>query len=132
HGDNQHVGNAYKLKSSDLGMSRWEVQQAREVRDAEVASPGIVRESIQAVLDSGAEPSKSAVGREINTRLSSFSGDNEWYTPARYVDMAREVMGTIDTDPASNPTAQRTVRATTYYTAETNGLDKEWYGKVWM
>lgn len=61
-----------------------------------------------------------------------FSGDNEWYTPARYVDMAREVMGTIDTDPASNPTAQRTVRATTYYTAETNGLDKEWYGKVWM
>lgn len=66
------------------------------------------------------------------SRLNSFSGDNEWYTPARYVDMAREVMGAIDTDPASNPTAQRTVRATTYYTAETNGLDKEWYGKVWM
>lgn len=66
------------------------------------------------------------------TRLASFSGDNEWYTPAKYVDMAREVMGTIDTDPASNPTAQRTVRATTYYTAETNGLDKEWHGKVWM
>lgn len=61
-----------------------------------------------------------------------FSGDNEWYTPARYVDMARDVMGTIDTDPASNPTAQRTVRAATYYTAETNGLDKEWHGKVWM
>ena len=61
-----------------------------------------------------------------------FSGDNEWYTPARYIDMAREVMGSIDTDPASNPTAQRTVRATTYYTAETNGLDKDWYGKVWM
>ncbi|MDG4671639.1 DNA N-6-adenine-methyltransferase [Shinella sp. 838] len=61
-----------------------------------------------------------------------FSGDNEWYTPAKYVDMAREVMGTIDTDPASNPTAQRTVRASTYYTAETNGLDKEWHGKVWM
>ncbi|MBB4065476.1 DNA N-6-adenine-methyltransferase [Gellertiella hungarica] len=61
-----------------------------------------------------------------------FSGDNEWYTPARYVEMAREVMGAIDTDPASNATAQRTVRAATYYTAETNGLDKDWHGKVWM
>lgn len=60
------------------------------------------------------------------------SGDNKWYTPARYVDMAREVMGSIDTDPASNPTAQRTVRAAAYYTAETNGLDKDWHGKVWM
>jgi len=46
--------------------------------------------------------------------------------------MAREVMGTIDLDPASNETAQRTVRATTFYTVETNGLDKQWTGNVWM
>ncbi|MEF2557592.1 DNA N-6-adenine-methyltransferase [Aurantimonas sp. C2-5-R2] len=61
-----------------------------------------------------------------------FSGDNEWYTPARYIEMAREVMGQIDVDPASNPIAQATVKAGTFYTAETNGLDKEWHGKVWM
>jgi phage N-6-adenine-methyltransferase len=66
------------------------------------------------------------------TRLASYSGDNEWYTPARYVEMARDVMGEIDVDPASNDHAQKTVRAASYYTAETNGLDKEWHGKVWM
>lgn len=63
---------------------------------------------------------------------TQFSGDNEWYTPARYVELARTVMGTIDVDPASNDYAQRTVKAATFYTVETNGLDKEWRGKVWM
>lgn len=63
---------------------------------------------------------------------TSFTGENEWYTPARYIELARRVLGTIDVDPASNEIAQQTVRATTYYTADTNGLDKEWHGKVWM
>lgn len=121
-----------KLLASDFGLTRKDIQRFREVRDADDADPGIHGRVARELADRGEEPSKTAVGREINTRLSSFSGDNEWYTPARYVDMAREVMGTIDIDPASNPTAQRTVRATTYYTAETNGLDKDWYGKVWM
>lgn len=119
-------------KNEDLGLTKNDIFRAKIIRDAEEASPGIVRESLDALMGAGHEPTKAALGREINTRLASFSGDNEWYTPARYVDMAREVMGTIDTDPASNPTAQRTVRAATYYTAETNGLDKEWHGKVWM
>jgi phage N-6-adenine-methyltransferase len=116
----------------DLGLTRQEIHRAREVREWEDKSPGIVKESLDAIVDRGHIPSKAELSREINTRLASFSGDNEWYTPARYVDMAREVMGAIDTDPASNPTAQRTVRAATYYTEETNGLDKDWHGKVWM
>lgn len=117
---------------ADIGLNSDDIFQARKTRDAEVASPGITRSVLDEFLADGRQPTKRSVAIEINTRLNSFSGDNEWYTPARYVDMAREVMGTIDTDPASNPTAQRTVRATTYYTAETNGLDKEWHGKVWM
>jgi phage N-6-adenine-methyltransferase len=65
-------------------------------------------------------------------RTTAFSGDNEWYTPAKYIDMAREVMGGIDVDPASNDYAQETVRATTYYTAENSGLGKDWHGRIWM
>ena len=61
-----------------------------------------------------------------------LEGSNEWYTPARYIEAARQVMGSIDTDPASNPTANKTIRAATYYTIETNGLDKPWHGNVWL
>lgn len=57
---------------------------------------------------------------------------NEWYTPAQYVEAAREVMGDIDLDPASCAMANQTVKATHYYTKEDNGLSKPWYGRVWL
>jgi phage N-6-adenine-methyltransferase len=60
------------------------------------------------------------------------SKSNEWYTPARYIEAAREVMGGIDLDPASCELANRTVRAKRYYSKEDNGLSKEWYGRVWL
>lgn len=56
----------------------------------------------------------------------------EWYTPAMYVDAAREVMGQIDLDPASNDEANGIVKAGTYYTEETDGLSQEWFGNVWI
>ncbi|MBZ9973489.1 phage N-6-adenine-methyltransferase [Mesorhizobium sp. BR-1-1-8] len=59
------------------------------------------------------------------------TGENEWYTPAQFIELARTTMGSIDVDPASNPIAQSTVQASTYYTEETNGLDKDWIGNVW-
>lgn len=121
-----------KLVIADLGISRKEMHDFRRIKEVEQAEPGFIGKVAHALAEQGLEPSKRAIGIEINTRLSSYSGDNEWYTPARYVEMAREVMGAIETDPASNATAQQTVRAATYYTAETNGLDKDWHGKVWM
>jgi hypothetical protein len=46
--------------------------------------------------------------------------------------LAREVLGTIDVDPASCAEAQKTVQATTYYTIEDGGLRHPWYGNVWL
>ncbi len=57
--------------------------------------------------------------------------NNEWYTPARYVEAARKVMGTIDLDPASCADANHTVKAGHYYTQAENGLAHTWYGSVW-
>jgi hypothetical protein len=56
----------------------------------------------------------------------------EYYTPKPFIDAAREVMGSIDCDPASNVLANQLIRASIYYTKETNGIDKPWHGNVWL
>lgn len=61
----------------------------------------------------------------------SFDKDS-WGTPLWLLDKARYVMGSIDTDPASNEAANRLVRATTFYTKETNGLVQPWFGNIFL
>lgn len=75
-----------------------------------------------------------AIVQEVVNRphVSYNSGNNEWYTPREFIEAARLAMGSIDVDPASNDIAQKIVKAETYYTAETNGLDKTWEGNVWL
>ena len=60
------------------------------------------------------------------------SASVEWYTPALYIDAAREVMGAIDLDPASCDQANRIVQASCYYTAADDGLRQRWQGRVWL
>jgi ParB family chromosome partitioning protein len=57
---------------------------------------------------------------------------DSWGTPPEWIELARQVMGGIDCDPASNEGAQRLVQAGTYYTAEDDGLKQTWKGRVWL
>jgi hypothetical protein len=57
---------------------------------------------------------------------------NEWYTPSRYVEAARQVMGSITLDPASCAFANQIVKADCYYSKEENGLNYPWFGNVWL
>ena len=76
----------------------------------------------------------SQAAKKANVHVSNNSGENEWYTPPAYIEAAREVMGGIDCDPASNDVAQKTVKADKYYTIENSGLDDfvQWNGRIWM
>lgn len=60
------------------------------------------------------------------------SGENEWYTPACYIESARLVMGSIDTDPASCELANQIVKAKHYFTKVDNGITYHWDGNVWL
>ena len=62
------------------------------------------------------------------------STGNVWYTPKIYVEAARDVMGGIDLDPATDETGNEIIRAAHIITEEDipDGLNREWFGKVWL
>lgn len=60
------------------------------------------------------------------------SGENEWYTPKEYIDLARKVMGSINLDPASCEYANKVVNADKIFTINDNGLEQKWFGNVWL
>lgn len=60
------------------------------------------------------------------------AGENEWYTPAEYIERARRAMGGIDLDPASSEYANQTVRAERFYSIDDDGLALDWTGRIWL
>lgn len=65
------------------------------------------------------------------TRPIQLSAESvEHYTPSEYTEAARYVMGSIDLDPASCELANRSVRASRYYSE--HGLELPWFGNVFL
>lgn len=62
-------GNGIPATSTDLGLRRDQIHEARRLRNAEAADPGIVRRTLDAKLERGEEPTRSAVRRAAEDRL---------------------------------------------------------------
>jgi ParB family chromosome partitioning protein len=108
----------------DLGLSanrssRWQAI-ARLTEGAYLRREDAIR-----CLDADAELARPP-------RVVHNSGEQEWYTPPAVIEAARAVMGAIDLDPASCPKANEVVGATTFYTAQDDGLGQPWAGRVWL
>ena len=117
---------------AELGFNRNQVSEFQRMADNE----DIVLEAITEAKENNDIISRSAVLKKIDEAKKPHvffnSGNNEWYTPPEIIEAVRLAMGSIDLDPASNDIAQKTVKAKTYYTIESNGLDKTWTGNIFM
>lgn len=125
-------GRGKKNPKVHLGISDPTISKYRKVLD--------VVESIDdydtALEEPGAEAEGSLGGflrwQSNPTLVSKMTANEEAYTPEQYVEAAREVMGSIDLDPASCKAAQKVIQAGTYYTKTDDGLTKNWSGNVWL
>lgn len=66
-GDNQHNREVVS-NSNDLGLSRKAIHEAREIRDAEAAEPGIVGRTLNAAIDAGQEPTRAKLKRAVKRK----------------------------------------------------------------
>ncbi len=92
-------------------------------------------EAAQAEIIAAPAEQVKEVAREVvkKAHVANNSGNNEWYTPAVFVEAARDVLGGFDLDPATSEIANATVKADRIFTAEDDGLSQEWpIGSIWM
>ena len=129
-----YINEAAKLK--ETSPETFEMVKAGEVSVPLAAQFAALPEEVQqeaiAAIAEHHEPAKEVMREAVKkAHVANNSGNNEWYTPSDYIALARKVMGGIDTDPATSEIANRTVQAAQIFTAEDNGLTKQWSGRVW-
>lgn len=103
-----------------LAELKFRVQFARQVPRGELATAVANYRSWTAIRES------MAVAGIRSSR------DHEWYTPEPYIEAARKTLGHIDLDPATSPSANSVVQADHIYTAEDEGENQPWSGRVWL
>lgn len=91
---------------------------------------------VQSVVDDyrAEQANQSFVGNVYQpVEATMFSNKSmEYYTPKKYTQAVRDVLGAIDLDPASCKEAQENVKADRYYTQEQDGLSMDWSGRVFL
>lgn len=112
------------VEQGDVSVSAAaEVSSLPELEQSEIVAlgPAAVKEAAKDIRE-GRKPF-----------VANNTGNNEWYTPERFIEAARTVLGRIDVDPASSGIANQTVQAEIYFSEDDDGLSQNWpEGRYWM
>lgn len=119
-----------RAQLEDLGIEK--TQSHRWQRMASIPEPEL-KAHIAETKKQGEELTTASVLRMTHKApVDIFTGEIEWYTPTKYIESCRVVLGSIDCDPASSEFAQKTVKAKQYFTQNDNGLDQAWKGRIFL
>jgi phage N-6-adenine-methyltransferase len=122
HGPNSATVISAAAATKQTGISKQQVNRWLTRLEDEPAYREILHESAHAPMWALKDKIRGTTG----------TGENEWFTPAEYVALARSVLGGIDLDPASSDKAQEIIDADRYFTKADDGLKQEWRGRVWL
>jgi hypothetical protein len=104
---NRRAGQTILLAGKDGVPSRDILMRWRRIKD-----------NLEKSITETVERCRQVCEGDKNVRGTQGTGENEWFTPEKYIELARSVLGEIDLDPASCEAAQKTVRA------------KKWFGRL--
>jgi phage N-6-adenine-methyltransferase len=130
----EHSGNQYSErfpsetippKLEDLGVTKIQSHRWQKLADLD-------DEVFEATVEAAKTKMVAAVEGRGTAFRTTFTGYQNWFTPPQYLELAREVLGDFDLDPASHIEAQKVIQAKKFFTAEDDGLSKEWHGRVWL
>jgi hypothetical protein len=76
--------------TGDIGLTKEQIFEARIIRDAEKADPGIVRRTLDAALTSGKEPTKSQLRKAVSPPMltTTYDIDQDEHVTDEMIDAA--------------------------------------------
>lgn len=93
------TSNAEAVGAGDLGLTHKAIHEARIIRDAEAAEPGITRRTLDRLIEEGEAPTRAALKREIVTRPEPRVSDDSLWLWGRLRDF--DSKNIITKDPAT-------------------------------
>ena len=80
----------------------------------------------------GAKKASERSAQNLHDKLAEKGLKLPLYPTPQLIERARQVMGSIDFDPTSDPVQQVLVDATSVPALESNPLQEHWHGNVWV
>lgn len=107
---------------------RWKCRCGATTNDDALETSGRAEYELEQRL----KTQRTATGHKPSIAPLMTSDSPEWYTPADIIALVRNVLGTIDLDPASCAEANKVVQAKTYFDDTRDGLAQPWSGQVYL